>query len=113
MACLDGEAGNTILESGASYCRAKLLVGHIVCAEQITVGKEDSLSREGGDGRIREKSDSRTSLESLTVQKVSITAHEVDRDAASGKRAQRLAYVDHDRHMVGNAVAGLQHDTKD
>ncbi len=77
------------------------------------MGQQDPLPIEGGNGRIREKSDSRTSLESLTVQKVSITAHEVDRYAAGGKRAQRIADLATRRIRVVIADPGLEQIAQD
>ena len=77
------------------------------------MGQQDPLPIQGGNGRIHEQLDSGSSLESLTVQKVSITAHEVDGHAARGKRAQRVA--DLATHRIGVVIAdpGLEQIAED
>ena len=77
------------------------------------MGQQDPLPIEGGNGRIREQSNSRTSLESLAVQKVSITAHEVDRYAAGGDCTQRIADLAAHRIRVVIADPGLKQIAQD
>lgn len=77
------------------------------------MGQQDPLPLKPGNGRIREQSDSGPLLESLTVQKVSITAHEVDGHAARGKRAQRIADLAAHRVRVVIADPGLEQIAED
>ena len=77
------------------------------------MGQQDPLPIDGGNGRIHEQLDSGSSLESLAVQKVSITAHEVDRYATGGKRPQRIADLAAHRVRVVIADPGLEQIAED
>ena len=77
------------------------------------MGQQDPLPIQGGNGRIGEQSDSGPSLESLTVQKVAVAAHEVDGHAARGKRAQRIADLAAHRVRVVIADPGLKQIAED
>ncbi len=77
------------------------------------MGQQNPLPIEGGNGWIGEQSDSGPSLESLTVQKVSITAHEVDRYAAGGDCTQRIADLAAYRIRVVIADPGLEQIAQD
>ena len=77
------------------------------------MGQQDPLPLKPGNGRICEQSDSGPLLESVTVQKVSITAHEVDGHAAGGQRAQRVADLAAYRIRVVIADPGLEQIAED